>query len=113
MLWWQAFVLTLAIEMPIVLASLRLARIIGRPVSWRRAVAVVLGVNLLTHPVLWWIAPDGWALVVAEITIALVEGVLLWWGCRREWSLSFYLVLAGVANGCSFLAGLLLYSAAS
>lgn len=108
--WWQAYLLTLAVEMPIVLLALRAARIAGHSIPWWRIVAFAWAVNL-THPILWWIRPEGGWLVLAEVIIALVEGLVLWWGCRREWRLSFYLVLAALANTCSVLAGLLIVNA--
>lgn len=104
--WWQAYLLTLVVEVPIVLTGLRAARVVGTRISWPRAVLSAWAVNL-THPVLWWIAPAGTALLIAEVVIALAEGMVLWWLCRGGRPLRFYLVLAGLANGCSFLFGLL------
>lgn len=104
--WWQAYLLTLVVEVPIVLAGLRAARIVGPRISWPRAVLLAWAVNL-THPVLWWIAPGGAGLLIAEVVIVVAEGMALWWVCRGDWPLRFYLVLAGLANGCSFLFGLL------
>lgn len=105
--WWQAYLLTLAVEMPIVVIALGLARIAGKVISWPQTIALAWAVNL-THPMLWWIRPEGLWLVAAELLIALVEGLVLWWCCRREWKVLFYLVLAALANSASVLVGLLL-----
>lgn len=110
MQWWQAYLLTLAVELPVVLVALRAARVIGRDgVSWPRALALVWAINL-THPLLWLIRPTGGALVVAEVFIAVAEGLLLWAGCRRAGrGAGLVCILAATAaNATSFLVGLLL-----
>ena len=97
--------LTIAVELPwyvLGLAGLRLAS------AWR---AALLGtaVNLVTHPVLWWLLsprPTPTRLTVTELAVCVVEASLLFIWVRREPAL---LVLLSVgANATSVLIGLLL-----
>ncbi|MFC7241394.1 hypothetical protein ACFQO7_02760 [Catellatospora aurea] len=107
-----ALALTLAVEIPVYVAALRW----GWAVSWRRAALCALGVNLATHPLLWWLlAPwtglSAYPLVVvfAEAVVCGAEAMLLaWWLRRRDRLLA---VLAIAANAASVLAGLIYASA--
>ncbi|MEU8004971.1 hypothetical protein AB0B66_27755 [Catellatospora sp. NPDC049111] len=107
-----ALALTLAVEIPVYAAALRW----GWAVSWRRAALCALGVNLATHPLLWWLlAPwtglSAYPLVVvfAEVVVCGAEAMLLaWWLRRRDLLLA---VLAVAANAASVLAGLIYASA--
>ncbi|WP_155368497.1 hypothetical protein [Catellatospora vulcania] len=107
-----ALALTLAVEIPVYAAALRW----GWSAPWRRAVLCALGVNLVTHPVLWWLLAPRTALaaypllmVVAEVVVCGAEAALLvWWLRRRDPLLA---VLAVAANAASVLAGLIYASA--
>ena len=94
-----ALALTLAIEVPVYRAALRLRS------AW------VLGVlvNLVTHPVVWFLLADGASVgsfVLVELAAWLVEFGLLWAFLRR--SSSILLATAILANSLSCLAGLAL-----
>lgn len=107
-----ALALTLAVEIPVYAVALRW----GWAASWRRAALCALGVNLATHPLLWWLlapwtARSGYPLivVVAEAVVCGAEAALLvWWLRRRDPLLA---VLAVAANAASVLAGLIYASA--
>jgi hypothetical protein len=96
--------LTVAVELPLYvlgLVALRLAH------PWH-AVLLGVGVNLLTHPVLWYVlAPDPTAslIIVAEVVVCLVEAAVIWLVVRQDGPLLFVLALG--ANAASFGAGLL------
>lgn len=100
--------LTLAVEVPIVVPA---ARAIG--VRGRRAAVVAVAANLLTHPLLWFVAApwlhDRWGLagvVVAEVAVVVVEAA-----AYRRWldrsALAGWLAL--LANAASFGAGLVVH----
>lgn len=107
-----ALALTLAVEVPVYAAALRW----GWAAPWRRALAGALGVNLVTHPLLWWalgpltgLSAYPLVLVFAELVVCGAEAVLLaWWLRRRDLLLG---VLAVTANAASVLAGLIYASA--
>jgi hypothetical protein len=100
--------LTLAVEVPLYTAVL----IWGWRVRWQRALATAVGVNLVTHPPLWWllvpltVRPSyPWIMVVAEAVVALAEWLLLAaWVRRRD---PLLLVLSVGVNAASVLAGLI------
>ncbi|WP_433472361.1 hypothetical protein ACQPZP_26155 [Spirillospora sp. CA-142024] len=103
-----ALTLTLAVELPIYLAALRVMRAARAPVVF----ALATGVNLVTHPLVWWtlgVAAEFWegyeiVLLPVEIAAWLVEAALLGallGGPRRP-----LLHAALAANAASFLAGL-------
>ncbi|TNF27832.1 MAG: hypothetical protein EP329_18955 [Deltaproteobacteria bacterium] len=75
LLWLRAFALTVLIEVPIY--TLFLQRF-GRPVV--AVVLVAIGLQVATHPALWFVAPrfePYWAWVLTmELLIWLVEGLL-------------------------------------
>lgn len=99
--WAQAFVLTLLIEGPIYGVGLRRA---GLP--WTQVLALILGVNLVTHPALWYVMPrfsPYWAWVlVAETGVTLTEGALI----ARQLGWARGLGLAVLANTVSTVMGL-------
>jgi hypothetical protein len=77
---------------------------LARPVC---AAVLGAGVNLTTHPVLWWsLAPRTGAgqLAVAEVVVCAVEAVLLRVVLRRD--LPVLIALSVTANGASVLTGL-------
>lgn len=73
--WATAFGLTLLVEVPVYLLGL-----VG-PLGWLRAAVVAVGVNALTHPLLWLtfaaLSPTGgwWlvAFVIGELLVVAVE----------------------------------------
>lgn len=110
MAWWQAFLLTLALEGTLLGWGYRRLGWLPRLRWWGFALAL-LAANL-THPVLWALRPASWpVLLVAEIVVAVVEGG--WYALvigrfvgRREARTAF--LLGACANVVSFAAGLLL-----
>ena len=109
--WFAAFVLTLAVEVPVVVLLLRRA---GMPPA--RAFAWAVFANLSTHPVVWFVIPQlldvgtpGYT-AVAETWAVLAEATLYWLavvdlGVRRS------LLVAVVANAASWAAGHLVAAA--
>lgn len=99
-----ALALTLAVEVPCYLAGLTALRLAG-PV---RSVLVAIGVNLVTHPVLWSVlAPRTGVLVVvaAEVCVVLVEALLIRLVIGRDAGVVLLLSLG--ANAASLGVGLL------
>ncbi len=115
--WLVAYLITCAIEIPIVVAVLlRLGWIDRRFIG--RAAGVAWSLQL-THPVLWLFGP--WSLgplVAAEVVVTLVEGAALALLAshylsaerlsRRVWTLA--LATSAIANGISFAIGLVGYT---
>lgn len=115
--WLLAYLLTCAIEIPIVVL---LSRLLGW--SDRSTLGRALGIAWslqLTHPVLWLFGP--WTigpLLLAEVTVTVVEGMALALLASRHlaagslsrqlWTLA--LATSAVANGVSFAVGLFGYS---
>lgn len=103
-----ALLLTLVVEVP---ALLLLARLFAR-VSVPLALAGAVGVNLLTHPILYAASAgfSSWPqLLAAEALVAFVEGLALAWVWRVPLRESWPLVGAFAVNALSTLAGLALY----
>ena len=103
-----ALLLTLVVEVP---ALLLLARLFAR-VSVPLALAGAVGVNLLTHPILYAASAgfSSWPqLLAAKALVALVEGLALAWVWRVPLRESWPLVGAFAVNALSTLAGLALY----
>ena len=107
-----AFLLTLAIEVPLVAAAVRWMRASPPGTAW--SVASALGANAVTHPLLW-LADDAlrthlslpvrWTLL--EAAVVVVEGAVYavaGLGARRG------AALALAANAASFAAGLAWYA---
>jgi hypothetical protein len=116
-----AFVLTCVIEIPAYVGAFSALGWIrpGRgPLSVRSAIALALGVNLVTHPVLWAFALRAGSASVgtllAELVVAVVEGALIFAVVRRRgpypetWSnrLSWSMMVAIGVNTLSLLVGL-------
>lgn len=83
--WFRSFCFTQMIEIPLYLIPLA-----GIP--WVRRIFLAALPSLLTHPLLWWLAPWSWgkpALLffsLAEGVIVLVEGwVLYLLGVKNAW----------------------------
>lgn len=107
----QGLLLSLAIEVPVVIALVKLA---GWNVDWRRLGLVLPGVTLLTHPFAWQLNMDlmhwdPWLRMGGiEVSVTAIEGVILGhWG-RMGFRNGFAAALA--ANATSFLAGLVYYA---
>ncbi len=100
--WLRAFGLTLVLEAPVYALFLRAAGF--GPTG---GVLVIVAVNLVTHPALWYIYPrfsPYWAwLLLGEGLVVLVEAALLsrWFGTRRA------LLGALLANISSTVLGLM------
>jgi hypothetical protein len=98
--------LTLAVEVPVYVAALRLVAAIGS----RRAALWAVLVNLLTHPLLWWVlAPAardrlgaGPGTATVEVWAVAVEAGVLW---RLSRDPVVAVGAAVCANTCSFLLG--------
>jgi hypothetical protein len=106
-----ALLLTLAVEVPLYVAALTALRL-ARPV---RATLLAVAVNLLTHPVLWFLLaprPALGALVVAEVAVWAVEAGLVWLALRGRPALPVAAVVSAGANAASILAGVLVSAAA-
>jgi len=108
--WLLAFVLTLALELPLVVG-------LGRPLEARlvRRIATALLANAVTHPAVWFVFPRlpwPWpaVLAAAEAWAWLAEAAI-YRALLREagWRASLLLSLA--ANALSFGVGLLLSAA--
>jgi len=107
----QAFIYTLALELPVVL-------ILGRfwKVSFSRCLTASLIANCLSHPVAWSIAMHiksttyhqyGWHLI--ELSVLIFEAVILGWIMRlRPWQA---ILISLLANGLSAIVGRLISSA--
>jgi hypothetical protein len=95
-----AMMITLVVEVPIYLLVFRFAGLL----PLRSGLAVAAGLNLLTHPLAWWLMSShpGWFLPV-EAGVWLVETGLLWALVRRD--AAVLLLTALVANLASILAG--------
>jgi hypothetical protein len=97
LLWWDGFVLafalTCAIEIPVYLLSfvalgwVRSHRRPDAPLSGGSAVALGLGVNLLSHPAFWalahWLAGPG-VVIGGELAVVTVEGLVVLAVVRRR-----------------------------
>ncbi|MBI5500517.1 MAG: hypothetical protein HY907_09750 [Deltaproteobacteria bacterium] len=105
--WLKAFLLTLAIELPIVVPLLRAAE-----AGLARRVALAFFANLATHPVVWFVFPgipiDGYtSLVLSEIWAFITEAAFLVLVVRGL-SIVRASLASLIANAGSCAAGLLL-----
>ncbi len=110
MAWWAAFVWTLVSELPVFAWGLRAcAR------TWWEPVVVTCAVNLATHPAfgLWcaWAKPTAAAVWVAEVLIAVGEGLLVAQWLRPRLGLGRAMALAAMANAGSVAFGWLVLGA--
>ena len=103
--WFTAFVLTVAIELPIVAWLLRRAE-----PDLRRRLALAVFANLVTHPAVWYVFSQLFIIGTPEYTIA-AEGwavgaeALFYLVAIRGLGVSRAIVVAVVANGASFAVG--------
>ncbi len=109
--WLVAFLLTVAVEVPIAVRMLR-----GRdPGGWRLAVLVVFA-NLATHPAVWFVFPQLFLIgtlsftVAAELWAVAAEAVFYATAFRGVSPLRA-LGTAVVANAASFVVGLVVTEA--
>lgn len=106
--WFPAFVITVALEIPVVLFLLRRAE----PGLVRLGVLVVFA-NLATHPVVWFVITQLMLVgtppyvLVAE-TWAIAAEALFYGTVIRGLSVRRAIVVAVAANGVSFAAGRLI-----
>ncbi len=106
--WLRAFLLTLAVELPI--AALLLRRY--EP-SWPRLLLLVFFANLASHPAVWFIFTQ-WFLVGTPGYVIAAEGwavgieALFAWAVFRGLSARRALLVSLAANAASFLLGRLL-----
>ena len=104
----RALALTLAVEVPVLVAFARAAGWAG----WGRALVGAVGVNVVTHPVLHAVSTgfgSPWQLVGTEVAVAAVETALLVAGWRvrpREDAMTVALAVVA-ANAASTAIGLL------
>jgi hypothetical protein len=98
-----ALALTLVVEVPVYAGVLAVARL----APWHRAAVAAVVVNLVTHPLVWWLLTAYPGLFVpAEVGAWLVETALLVAWLRRDAPLLALTALT--ANLASILAGLAL-----
>jgi hypothetical protein len=104
--WPFVFGVTLIAELLVLLAVLR------RNFTPGRIALLALGVNLVTHPVIWFVLPRLFVhrtayLLVAEAFAVITEAVLIWLLLGRR-SPSLALLASALANAGSYAVGLLL-----
>jgi hypothetical protein len=106
--WFRAFLLTLAVEVPIVALLLRRLE-----PSRTRLLVLVLFANLATHPAVWFVFTQFFLIgtpgyvVVAEGWAVGAEAVF-YWAAFRGVSVRRAVAVSLVANLASFVAGRLL-----
>jgi hypothetical protein len=103
--WFAAFVLTLAIELPIVAWLLRHAE-----PDLRRRVALAVFANLVTHPAVWYVFSQLFVIDTLEYTLvaegwAVVAEALFYVVAIRGLGIGRAIVVAVLANGASFAVG--------
>lgn len=103
--WFAAFVLTLAVEVPIAAVLLRRTE-----PSWARLLLLIVFVNLATHPVVWFVVQQLFIddtttyTVVAEGWAVAAESVF-YWAAFRDLPLRRAIAVSIAANAASFLIG--------
>jgi hypothetical protein len=106
--WLYAFLLTAAIEIPVVLALTS-----GSVLNWRRRAAFGFLAQLVTHPFVWFFFPTipgitgRTALTLSELCAWIAEAAVYVLAGVAPTSLAA-LGVSGVANGLSLAVGLLL-----
>jgi hypothetical protein len=106
--WFRAFLLTLAVEAPIVALLLRRLE-----PSRTRLLVLVLFANLATHPAVWFVFTQLFLIgtpgyVVAAEGWAVGAEAVFYWSAFRGVSVRRAIAVSLVANLASFLAGRLL-----
>lgn len=103
--WLIAFLITLVVEVPIAAVLLRRSQ----PSGWRLIVLLVFA-NLATHPAVWFIFPQLFyvstpSFVIASEAWAVAAEAVFYMVALSGTSLGRAIVTALVANGASFLLG--------
>lgn len=101
----MAFSLTLALELPVYVLSLR------RPLGVARALAVAVALNVATHPLAWLASTRGAPFVAIELAVWIAESLLLFTAARalrRPVPLLDATLIALGANALSAGVGLLM-----
>ena len=106
--WFAAFVVTLAVELPVAGYLLRRAGL-----DLLRLGLLIVFANLVTHPIVWFVIPqfvlvDTTTYTVAAETWAIAAEALFYWVAIQGLSARWALTVAIVANAASFLAGRLI-----
>jgi hypothetical protein len=106
--WFAAFLVTFAVEAPIVLALTR-----GSATGGARRLGLVLFAQLSTHPLVWFVFP--YIVGLRGDTATMLSEVWAWLGeaalyalAMRDVTLTRALGASALANGASVLAGLAL-----
>lgn len=106
--WFAAFVVTLAIELPIAVVLLR---------RWERDLVrlgiIVVFANLATHPIVWYVATQIFLVGTPEYTLtaeawAILAETAIYWAAIRGLPVRRAFVVAVVANITSWLVGRLI-----
>jgi hypothetical protein len=106
--WLTAFLLTFAVEAPVILVLTR-----GSETGVSRRLALVFFAQLATHPLVWFVFPyivgltGGTATLLSEIWACLAEAVFYALVLRGV-TFTRALSLSALANGASVLAGVAL-----
>ncbi len=107
-LWFRAFLLTFAVELPIVAYLLRAdAPDVGR------LTLLVLFANLATHPLIWFVATQALEYGTPEFTVAteawaVIAEAVFYWAALRGVSIRRAAAASLTANAASFLVGVAL-----
>jgi hypothetical protein len=106
--WFAAFVVTIAVEAPIVVWLLR-----GMERDLVRLGIVIVMANLATHPAVWYVFTQlllvgtvGY-IIVAEVWAMAAEAIL-YWAAIRGLSMRRAVAISVIANLASFAAGRLI-----
>jgi hypothetical protein len=103
--WFAAFALTLAVEVPLVLAMLRR----DEP-SLARLCVLVVTVNLATHLVVWYVATQLFRVGTIEYVVgaeawAILAEAVFYVAAIRSLTLARAVLVSVIANLASFLVG--------
>lgn len=103
--WFPAFLLTLAVEAPIVMLFAR--RFEADPI---RLAVIVLFANLATHLAVWYVITqmllvNTWQYLVVAESWAIAAEALVYWAVFRGLRLTGAIGMATIANLASFAAG--------
>jgi hypothetical protein len=106
--WFRAFLLTLAVELPIAVVLLR-----RYEPAWPRLIVLLVFANLASHPAVWFVFTQLFLIGTPEYVVA-AEGwavgieALFFWAAFRGVSVRRAITVSLAANAASFLVGRLL-----
>jgi hypothetical protein len=106
--WLHAFLLTLAVEVPLAVAVVRVP---GS--SWLRIALVAVLASTISHPILTFVlvpyvpGPFVARVIVGELVVVAIETVVFRRGLAIRWPHA--LAVSALLNGASFMVGLALY----